>query len=238
MCDIIFDMKKIVFLFLMYVLSPLAFGIDEKAIMEENSIQTRVNKVANQILNSNAYDKRVIFVYDKKSKETALKNCSKLTKRQVLVYDKYYKHIETDDELAAYLSREIQAVNRSYKGIGKGALSSIEMKAAPKKYELIYDKLALDAMVKAGYNPLALIVFINKTCPQARQDKISNKNLTSKRLAYLYERIYFKYPQFLKDNEYINNSYYQNFLLTSQNNRRMIEYKARSKNYGMEIEYE
>ncbi len=231
-------MKKILFLTLVLLLSSNVFAIDEKAVLEENSIQTRINNVAAKILNENAYDKRIVFVYDKKAKESALKNCSKLTKREVIVYDKNYKFIESDDELAGYLSREIQAAYRSYDGIAKGALSAIKMKAAPKKYELIYDKLALDAMVKAGYNPLGLIVYINKTAPQARQDFLSNKNLTSKRLAYLYERIYFKYPEFLKDNKYTDNKYYQNFLLTSQNNRRMLEYKARSKNYRLEIEYE
>ena len=48
------------------------------------------------------------------------------------------------------------------------------------KYELIFDKLAVDFMVEAGYNPLGLITLINKTCPQTRQDFISHKNLASK----------------------------------------------------------
>ena len=76
-------------------------------------------------------------------------------------------------------------------------------------------------MVKAGYNPIALITFIQKTVPQKRYDTISTKNLTSKRLAHIYEYIYTKYP------------YYQNFLLTSQNNRRMLEEKV--KNNSREI---
>ena len=68
-------------------------------------------------------------------------------------------------------------------------------------------------------------VFINKTCAQAKGDKISRHNLTSKRLATIYEYITFKYPRFLKDNEYINNQYYQNFLLTSVENRKKLEHK-------------
>ena len=95
--------------------------------------------------------------------------------------------------------------------------------ASPKKYEIIADKLAVDMMVNAGYNPLGLITFINKTCPQRRFDFVSNKNLTSKRLAIIYEYIVKKYPYFLVNNTYLNNEYYQNFLLTSQENRRMLK---------------
>ena len=112
------------------------------------------------------------------------------------------------------------------------------MKAAPKKYELVFDKLAVDYMVKAGYNPIGLITFLNKSCPQARQDKFSTKNLTSKRLAYIYERIYTKYPSFLTNNSYQYNDYYQNFLLTSQENRKKLEEKLESGDLKQVIKYE
>ena len=115
---------------------------------------------------------------------------------------------------------------------------SVKMKAAPKKYELVFDKLAVDYMVKAGYNPLGLITFINKSCPQVRQDTFSTKNLTSKRLANIYERIYTKYPAYLANNEYLYNDYYQNFLLTSQENRKKLEEKITSGNKKQVIKYD
>lgn len=234
-------MKKILFLMLVLLFSTNVFALmeaEENTLKEENSIQTRIDSVGTKILNSNALEKRVVFAYDKKEKDGLLKNNKALTKRQIVVYDLNYKAIQTDDELAAFLAREIASSIRSYDGIAKGSLSAVKIKAAPKKYELVFDKLAVDYMVKAGYNPLGLITFINKTCPQTRQDIISNKNLTSKRLAYIYERIYFQYPEFLKENEYINNEYYQNFLLTSQNNRRMLEEKARIKDFNRVLKYE
>ena len=49
-------MKKILFLTLVLLLSSNVFAIDEKAVLEENSIQTRINNVAAKILNENAYD--------------------------------------------------------------------------------------------------------------------------------------------------------------------------------------
>ena len=93
-------------------------------------------------------------------------------------------------------------------------------------------------MVKAGYNPLGLITYINKTCPQARQDKISGSNLTSRRLAYIYEKIYTQYPNFLVNNAYINNEYYQNFLLTSLENRKKVAEKSRNPLTTKGLKYE
>lgn len=230
-------MKKIILFTVLSLLFP-AFAADDSELIRQNSIQSRIDKVGTDILNANKIEERVVFVYNEEGKSNLLNSTKTLTKRQVVVYGESYKNIQTDDELAGYLSREIAGAVRSYDGIAKGWLSSVKMKAAPKKYELVFDKLAVDYMVKAGYNPLGLIVFINKTCPQTRQDKISNKNLTSKRLAHIYEKITFNYPYFLINNTYLDNEYYQNFLLTSQNNRRMLEEKIKNKNYRQELKYE
>lgn len=230
-------MKKILLLLCLFsCIAAQAF--DEEVLVEENNIQTRINNMGTHILNSNKLDKRVIFAYDEADRNSILKNTDALTKRQVVIFASAYKNIETDDELAAYISREIPAAIRSYDGLGNGWLSSVKIKAAPKKYELVFDKLAVDYMVQAGYNPLGLITFIQKTCPQTRQDKISDKNLTSKRLAHIYERIYTQYPSFLKNNTYLDNKYYQNFLLTSQENRKLFLDKVRSGDMKKRVKYE
>ena len=93
-------------------------------------------------------------------------------------------------------------------------------------------------MVNAGYNPLGLITHIQKTYPQARQDKISTNNLTSKRLAYIYEKIYTQYPSFLVNNAYLKNEYYQNFLLTSLENRKKVAEKVKSPLTTKGLKYE
>lgn len=231
-------MKKILLLIGVLLVPLCVFAVDEDYIVRENSVQNRIDRVGSKILNSNKLEKRVVFVYDQTSKKELLKGSKSLTKRQVMVYENAYKYVSNDDELAGYLSREIAAAVRSYDGIGDGWLSSLKIKAAPKKYELVFDKMAVDYMVKAGYNPIGLITYINKTCPQTRQDKISNKNLTSKRLAYIYERICINYPSYIVNNKYLNEDSYQNFLLTSQNNRRKLEQKVKSGNYRQEIKYE
>lgn len=218
--------------------SSSVFAVDDSNLLKENAIQTRINNVGTKILNSNKLEKRVTFVYDETGKKKLLNADKSLTKRQVVVFGNAYKNIETDDELAAYIAREIPVALRSYDGLGNGLLSSVKIKAAPKKYELVFDKLAVDYMVKAGYNPLGLITYINKSCPQMRQDKFSGNNLTSKRLAYIYEKIYIQYPSFLVNNTYLQNEYYQNFLLTSLENRKKVAEKAKNPKASKGIKYE
>ena len=230
-------MKKIILLLSALLLSCNAFA-NEEILSKENEIQTKIDNIGVNILNSNKIEKRIVFIYDEKARENFLKLNKTLSKRQVVVYGNSYKFIENNDELAAFLSREIVSALRAHEGLGNGLLSAIKMKAAPKKYELVFDKIAIDYMVESGYNPLGLITFINKSCPQARQDKISNKNLTSKRLANIYEKIYIQYPYFLVNNEYLNNIHYQNFLLTSLENRKKVAEKARNPLTTKGLKYE
>lgn len=230
-------MKRVLFVLFTLLLTSTVHASEESVILEHSSINKRINNVGAKILNANKLEKRVVFVYSEEEKATLLKSTKTLTKREVVVYKGFYERVETEDELAAYIAREIPAAIRSYDGVAKGWLSSVKIKAAPKKYELVFDKFAVDYMVKAGYNPLGLITFINKTCPQTRQDRFSSKNLTSKRLAYVYEYIYMKYPSFLANNTYIKNEYYQNFLLTSQENRRLLKEKIEKKDWKAKIDY-
>ena len=204
---------------------------------QQNAIQTRIDSVGVKLLNNNRIQKRIIFTYDDKTKQKVLSTDKALTKRQIIVYDGLYQYVQSDDELAAMLARQIALAVKSYNGMWGGWIDSAQVALSSKKFEIVADKRAVDYMVKAGYNPLALIVFINKTSPQKRSDLIGRHNLTSKRLARIYEYINFKYPKYLTNNEYIENEYYQNFLLNSIENRKMLEEKI--KNHSTkEIKYE
>ena len=202
-------------------------SIEEK-IEKEQTIQSQINDIGSKLLNANKIDKRTVFVYDENAKESFLKIDPSVTSRQVVVYGSAYKFVQNDDELAGFLARGILAALKSYDGYFNGYLSALQIKAAPKKFEIVADKRAVDYMVNAGYDPIGLITFIQKSCPQKRFDKISNKNLASKRLAIIYEYIYTKYPYFLVNNKYFENEHYQNFLLNSQNNRRMLLEKIKT----------
>ena len=204
---------------------------------KENNIQTRIDSIGTILLNTNKIPRRIIFTYNKKDKKAFLSTDKTLTKRQIIIYDGIYQSVQTDDELAAMLAREISTVIKSYDGMWGGTLDSIEIALGSKKFETVADKRAVDYMVNAGYNPVALIIFINKTCPQKRFDRFSRHNLTSKRLARIYEYITYKYPQYLENNALFENEYYQNFLLTSLENRIKLKEKIQNKSTE-EIKYE
>ncbi len=204
-------------------------------ILNDIMLQDHVNEIGTRILNANKIDVRMVFIYSKDDK--LLKGEPSLTKRQIIIYDKDIQHASDDNEIAAFLSREICKTAESYSGQLKGIVGAAQVKFAPKKYEIFFDKRAVDLMVTAGYNPLALITYMNKTYPQKRYDTFVRTNLTSVRLANIYEYIYTKYPSFLANNTYISNPYYQNFLLTSINNRQKLQQKI-EKGSKENIKYE
>ena len=213
---------------LMLISSVSVLAITDDEIIQDQSIQARVNRVGTQILNANKIQGRIIYAHDKPAKQSHIKMDKTASKTDIIMYQQYYRQISDENELAAYLAREISNASRTYDGIGNGWLTAVQIKAAPKKFETVADKRAVDFMVKAGYNPVALITFINKAFPQHYQDFISNKNLTSKRLALIYEYIYTKYPYYLANNEYLENPHYQNFLLNSTYNRKLLETKVKN----------
>lgn len=228
---------RLLFIFITLAILNLPTTAIETIPAKENSIQTHIDNIGTKILNKNKINKRIIFTYNKQTKEKLISTDKRLLKRQIIVYDGLYQSTQNDDELAAMLSREISTVMKSYSGIWGGRLDSIQVTLGSKKFETVADKRAVDYMVNANYNPLALIIFINKTCPQKRSDRFSRHNLTSKRLARIYEYITYKYPEYLTNNELLNNQYYQNFLLTSIENRKKLEEKIKN-NSAEELDYE
>ena len=225
-----------IFILSIALFSNCIFANEEK-LTKENEIQTKINNCGYKILNSNQIENRIIFVYDDDGKKSILKNNKTLLDREIIVYQDAYKNMENIDEMAAFIAREIVIASRSYDGVANGFLRSLQIKAAPKKFEIVADKQAVDFMVKSGYNPIGLITYIQKTVSQKRQDLISTHNLTSKRLAIIYEYIYTKYPYYLKENPYFKTESYQNFLLTSINNRKMLEEKIKNNSKG-NLKYE
>lgn len=210
---------------------------DSTQVYTNIKIQQYIDNVAFNILNANRIDKRMVFVYDEQIQKTIILTDKTITRRQIFVYKNQINHIADEDELAAMLSREIVKGTLSYDGFAHGFVTSAQMKFAPKKYELFFDKRAVDLMVKAGYNPVAMIVYLNKLGEQKRFSFVLTNNTVSKRMAEIYEYIYFKYPQYLANNAYLENKFYQNFLLTSENNRRLLQEKV-STNSQKRLKYE
>lgn len=229
-------MKKLFLtIFFVMLFSLNAFATDNNSMNHEIDIQKKIDSIGFNILNSNKINKPVVFYYHFENSTKFKKSGAKGHK--ITIYDDDYMHADNDDEIAAFLAMKISAAVKSYDNSAIPIVNSLQSRIMPKKYEIFYDKQAVDFVVNAGYNPLGLITFITKTCPQKNSDFISRHNLTSKRLAIIYERIFTQYPYFLTNNVYIHNDYYQNFLLNSINNRKMLEEKLKY-NYHYEIQYE
>ena len=191
--------------------------------------QNRIDEIGFRLLNSNGIEKRTVFDFSTKS----IKNAgSSMRDRQITIYRGLYNRLNSDDEIASVLAHEISHSVDSYNGAFRGFFSPLTYNLSPKKYEYKADKRAVDYMVNAGYNPVALIVVMSKTFPQTRYDWCSNHPLTSRRMMEIYEYIYKKYPEYLANNEYKNNIYYQNFLLTSKENRKKFQKKVQTQSKG------
>ncbi len=217
-------------------LSSSAFAVENSLLNKELNYQNHINEVGINLLNSNKIDKKIVFTYNKgEYKKTP--DDSTISKRQIIFYEDYFKYVENDDELAAFLAHQISRAVKSYSGEWGGFIASAQIKAAPKKYEIFADKRAVDYMVKAGYNPLGLITYINKSQTNGFLDKILFHNSPSKRQAIIYEYIYYNYPYYLKNNTYLTNKNYQNFLLTSSSNRALLKEKIKSGS-KKELKYE
>lgn len=218
-------MKKLIVCLISLMLTASACFADELRLDKEAQFQKKVMETGFRILNSNQIDKRMTFYYvNTKDVNAAAYSSSK----RICVYKGLLPFIDNDDELAAILSHEIAH------GIDfhEGYLRRLAMSFRSSKYEKKADKRAVDLMVNAGYNPVAIIIILNKITgePNFSDDfGVRSHPVGSERLAYVYEYIYAKYPAYLADNEYKNNLYYQNFLLVSKKERNLIRQKYQEK---------
>ena len=192
---------------------------------EHEATLEHVSQVGFKLLNDNRIDKRITFTLNDSKVVNA---SSSIFDRSVTINKGLYSLLDDEDMLAAVLGHEISHSIDGYNGILRGYFSFVTNICCPKKYEYKADKRAVDFVVKAGYNPLAFITVMNKIDPQPRYEWYRSHPLCSKRLANIYEYIYVKYPQYLVDNEYKDNVYYQNFLLTSKENRLKLEEKIKN----------
>ncbi|MBR1681710.1 hypothetical protein IJ707_07970 [bacterium] len=228
-----------IFLTTIVLLSALSFVTPAYAwdVKTTNELQERMNSVGFRILNSNRIEKRFRFMAINRVYTRDIWTDVSSVNRTIWIKPVIIPYIDNDEELAAVLSHSIAHGVDTYEGIFRGYISILNYWVAPNKYDLKADKLSVDYMINAGYNPLAIITILNKIGQQYRYDIFSNHTLISRRMMLIYEYIYTKYPSVLVDNEYKDNVYYQNFLLTSRNNRmkllNKIEQNSNEKiNYG------
>ena len=224
-------MKKIfIFLFTLLITGLSTVSAADSFLTtskEMEALQQHISEVGYNILNSNGIEKRMVFVFDNATKN--INASTSLLNRTIVIYRGLYNMLGDDDELAAVIGHEISHGVDSYDGIFRGVFTGFRYFFTPRKYEYKADKRAIDYMVNAGYNPVAMIVMMNKVLDQYRYDWWFTYPLASKRMMEVYEYIYTKYPEYLVNNKYRNNIYYQNFLLTSKENRAKFQDKVKNK---------
>lgn len=211
--------KKFFVCLILFILAAVVQPVFAWDVTTTNELQSRMNAVGFRILNSNRIEQRFTFMAINRVYTRDFWTDVSSVNRIVWVKPVVIPYIDSDDELAAILSHSIAHGVDSYDGVLRGYISILNYWVAPNKYDLKADKTAVDYMVNADYNPLAIITILNKIGKQYRYDVFSNHTLVSRRMMLIYEYIYTKYPHILVENEYKDNLYYQNFLLTSRNNR-------------------
>lgn len=217
--------KRLLYVLIVMMLAVPSFAWD---VNTEAELQKRMNEVGFNLLNSSRIEHRLIFMVTNRVYSRDRWADVSSVNRTVWLKPCVLPYIDSDDELAGLLAHQISHGVDTYNGIFRGYISILNYWVSPNKYDLLADKRAVDYMVNAGYNPLGYIVILNKIMQQYRYDIFSNHTLITRRMMKIYEYIYQKYPSILADNEYKDNIYYQNFLLTSRQNRYKLQDKIQS----------
>lgn len=209
-------LRETIIIILLLFLSLNVCLADELILGKDTKYQQQVMKTGFRILNSNNIPKRITFFYNTQNKQKVKINTRSKT---VTIYKGMLPYIEDENELAALLSTGIATLLDMHSGFFR----RFSISFSPRKYEIKSDKKAVDLMVNAGYDPVALINILNKTASQPNWFEYNIFVHTGKeRTVYLYQYIYEKYPIYLADNRYLKTLYYQNFLLNSKDKRKMI----------------
>ena len=231
--------KKIILILFAFIMfcSPALAVVEAYDLVSTKEIilrRKKIQEVGYKLLNANGIDKRMKFSYAYKNK--AVNAYTSHRNREIFVTKGMMDELDSDDELAFILGHEISHGVDFYRGPLRGYFYFPVIPPKERRVEIRSDLRAVDFVVKAGYNPLASIIISNKIMSQPRYEWYSFHPLSSRRLALIYAHIYQKYPYFLANNEYIDNSIYQNFLLTSKENR--INFKnalGNSKNSNQKV---
>ncbi len=187
---------------------------DELILENDAQLQKIISQTGFRLLNSSGYENRITFFY---STNTIPKIKINNRKKRVTITKGIILLLEDENETATALSMAAAQVIDNQSGFFR----RFSVSFSPRKYEIKADKKAVDLMVNAGYNPIALINFINKTNKEQNwfEYNIFHHNGTE-RNTQIYQYIYEKYPLFIANNEYIENNSYQNFLYTTKSERK------------------
>ena len=224
---------------LLITLFALFLGLQVNAATTTNwdsaTAQKRLNNIAYKIIKANSLPSGISVKVSNDDNANAYANINK----EIYVFKGMLNYATTDDEIAAVLSHEIghivnghhakQSILNSIissifgtietktdgQAIGVAAAEQISTSNLSRKDEFEADITAVDLLVKAGYNPLALISVLNKICGNY-VDVISTHPTGEKRLMNIYDYTSYNYPALAKKG-YSTDSYKKAYALISIN---------------------
>lgn len=193
----------------------------------------RVNTIGTKLLLANGVQQEIVFKVSEQEDVNAYANINK----EVFVYKGLLDYVTNDQELAAVISHEIGHILNGHcakQGVLNTGVNILAQKAAEKynatavavtqqltsskisrNDEFEADLTGVDLMVKAGYNPLAMISVLNKICGNYI-DILQTHPSGEKRLMNIYEYAEYNYPSTI-DFGFNSESYSKALLVISPN---------------------
>lgn len=181
-----------------------------------NANTTRVNTIGKALLSKNGLPTKVTFQVIETDEVNAYANSEK----EICVFTGLLKYVSNDSELAGVIAHEIghivnnhvakqtiinsittSALNlasyspkmSSYAVAGAYLTNSLAMKKVSRTEEYEADITGADLMIKAGYNPLAMVSFLYKISGNY-VDFNSDHPSGDKRTMHIYDYITYTYP--------------------------------------------
>ena len=216
--------------------------------------QKRLNNIAYVLIKSNNLPDGISIKVSNDEDANAYANINK----EIYVYRGMLNYAVTDEELAAVLGHEMghiinghnakQSILNSLianaagsvntdttaKAVGVVAAQQLSSTKLSRKDEYEADITAVDLLVKANYNPLALISVLNKICGNYI-DVISTHPSGEKRLMNIYNYIEYNYPEWAKKG-YSTESYRKAYVMISANVQERNANPSKVKKYKKEQE--
>ncbi len=192
--------------------------------------QTKLNNIAYKIIKANYLPNGISIKVSDSDEANAYANINK----EIYVYKGLLNYATTDEEIAAVISHEMghiinghnakqtilnsliaNIIGDTSKSVGAAAVQELSSTKLSRKDEFEADLSGVDLMVKAGYNPLAMVSVLNKICGNY-VDIISSHPSGEKRLMNIYDYVSYNYPDWTKKG-YNSDSYKKAYALISLN---------------------
>ena len=211
--------------------------------------QSKLNNIAYKIIKANSLPNGISIKVSDSDEANAYANINK----EIYFYRGLLNYATTDEEIAAIISHEMGHIINGHnakqsilntvianitgdasKSVGAAAVQELSSAKLSRKDEFEADLSGVDLLVKAGYNPLAMISVLNKICGNYI-DIISTHPSGEKRLMNVYDYVSYNYPDWAKKG-YNSDSYKKAYAVISLNVEERNASKKLTKKYEKQQE--